>query len=76
MNIELTEKNKQELIKKGGTCFDMNTTDKEYKILCQKADIFLANHMKSQFTNLVNTNAIDNLTNEQLNQVANILGVK
>ena len=76
MTIELTEKNKQELIEKGGTCFDMDTTEQEYKILCQKADTFLANHMKNQFTNTVNTNAIDNLSDEQLNQVANILGVK
>ena len=76
MNIELTEKNKQELIKKGGTCFDMNTTDKEYKILCQKADTFLASYRVKQFTNAIDTNAINNLSSDQLNQVANILGVK
>lgn len=76
MTIELTEKNKQELIENGGTCFDMDTTEQEYKMLCQKADEFLANHMKNQFTASVNTNAIDNLSDEQLNQVADILGVK
>lgn len=75
MYKELTNKNKQELIEKGGTFFE-GANEQEYKILCQKADIFLANHMKSQFTNSVNTNAINNLSSDQLNQVANILGVK
>ena len=75
MTIELTEKNKRELIENGMTSFD-GATETEYQSLCKKADIFLANHMKGLFTNSVNTNAIDNLTNEQLNQVANILGVK
>tara|TARA_Y100000114_G_scaffold28338_1_gene24096 strand:+ start:872 stop:1105 length:234 start_codon:yes stop_codon:yes gene_type:complete len=77
MTIELTEKNKQELIQKGGTFFSMDITDKEYKTLCRKAEEFLANHIKSQFTNSINTNAINNLSNEQLNQVADILkGIK
>jgi len=42
MTIELTEKNKQELIQKGGTFFSMDITDKEYKTLCRKAEEFLA----------------------------------
>jgi hypothetical protein len=75
MTIELTDKNKRELIEKGGTFFE-GATETEYQSLCQKADIFLANHMKNQFTNSVNTNAINNLSDEQVNQVANILGVK
>ena len=75
MYTELTDKNKQELIENGMTSFD-GATETEYQSLCKKADIFLANHMKNLFTNSVNTNAIDNLSSEQLNQVANILGVK
>ena len=72
---ELTNKNKQELIEKGGTIFD-GANEEEYKILCQKADTFLATHRVNQFTNAIDTNAIDNLSSDQLNQVANILGVK
>ena len=75
MYTELTDKNKQELIENGITSFD-GATETEYQSLCKKADIFLANHMKVLFTNSVNTNAIDNLSSEQLNQVADILGVK
>jgi len=72
MYTELTDKNKQELIENGMTSFD-GATETEYQSLCQKADIFLANHMKGLFTNSVNTNAINNLSTEQLNQVADIL---
>ena len=73
MTIELTEKNKKELIQKGGTCFDMDTTEKEYKILCQKAQTFLASHNVNQFINAVDTDAINKLTSKQLDQVASIL---
>ena len=75
MYTELTGKNKRELIENGITSFDA-ATETEYQSLCKKADIFLANHMKGLVTNSVNTNAINNLSSEQLNQVANILGVK
>ncbi len=75
MTIELTEKNKQELIQRGGTFFE-GATEEEYKILCSKADTFLSNHAKNLFTNTVNTNGINNLSDEQVNQVADILGVK
>ena len=55
MTIELTNKNKQELIEKGGTFFD-GANEQEYKILCQKADTFLATHrlnkiLKNAFKN-------------------------
>ena len=77
MTIELTDKNKKELIEKGGTCFDLATTEEEYKILCQKADTFLASHNVNQFINAVDTNAINKLTSKQLDQVSSILeGVK
>lgn len=49
MKTELTDKNKKELIEKGGTCFDLATTEEEYKILCQKANTFLATHNVNQF---------------------------
>ena len=75
MNIELTEKNKKELIEKGGTFFE-GANKQEYKILCQKADTFLASYRVKQFTNAIDTNAINNLSSDQLNQVADILGVK
>ena len=75
MTIELTDKNKRELIEKGGTFFE-GATEEEFKILCSKARKFLDNHAKNLFTNTVDTNAINNLSNEQVNQVANILGVK
>ena len=51
----------------------MDTTEKEYKILCQKAQTFLASHNVNQFINAVNTDAINKLTSKQLDQVANIL---
>lgn len=75
MTIELTDKNKRELIEKGGTFFE-GSTKEEYKILCQKADTFLASYNLNQFTNAIDTNAIDNLSPEQLNKVADILGVR
>jgi len=75
MTIELTEKNKQELIEKGGTFFE-GATEEEFKILCSKADTFLSNHAKNLFTNAINVNAINTLSDEQVNQVADILGVK
>jgi|TARA_R110000868_G_C10314035_1_gene712428 hypothetical protein len=75
MYTELTNKNKQELIEKGGTFFE-GSNKQEYKILCQKADTFLASYRVKQFTNAIDTNAINNLSSDQLNQVANILGVK
>jgi hypothetical protein len=75
MYTELTNKNKQELIEKGGTFFE-GSNKQEYKILCQKANEFLANHVNGMFTNAIDTNAINNLSSDQLNQVANILGVK
>ena len=73
MTIELTEKNKKELIEKGGTFFDMDTTEEEYKILCQKADTFLASHNVNQFINAIDTDAVNKLTSKQLDQVASIL---
>jgi len=73
MTIELTEKNKKELIEKGGTFFDMDTTEEEYKILCQKADAFLASHSVNQFINAIDTDAVNKLTSKQLDQVASIL---
>ena len=75
MTIELTEKNKQELIEKGGTFFE-GATKEEYKILCQKADTFLASYNLNQSTNAIDTNAINNLSKDQLDKVADILGVK
>ncbi len=36
----------------------------------------LARRVNQKFIDAVDTNAIDNLSTEQLNQVANILGVK
>ena len=75
MYKELTNKNKLELIEKGGTFFK-GANKQEYKILCQKADTFLASYRVKQFTNAIDTNAINNLSSDQLNQVANILGVK
>ena len=75
MYKELTNKNKLELIEKGGTFFE-GANKQEYKTLCQKADTFLASYRVKQFTNAIDTNAINNLSSDQLNQVANILGVK
>mgnify|MGYP003654703822 FL=1 len=97
MSIELTEKNKQELIKKviednitvyhvedDGVIQEFITYKeaKEFVSYTQNPKSYIdnwnkANDLKAwQDGTLVNTNAIDKLSDEQVNQVADILGVK
>jgi len=97
MSIELTEKNKQELIKKviednitvyhvedDGVIQEFRTYKeaKEFVSYTQNTKSYIdnwnkANDLKAwQDGTLVNTNAIDKLSDEQVNQVADILGVK
>tara|TARA_R110000737_G_C14415547_1_gene456805 strand:- start:38 stop:331 length:294 start_codon:yes stop_codon:yes gene_type:complete len=97
MSIELTEKNKQELIKKviednitvyhvedDGVIQEFRTYKeaKEFVSYAQNPKSYIdnwnkANDLKAwQDGTLVNTNAIDKLSDEQVNQVADILGVK
>ena len=48
----------------------------DYEAQRQCIEKELARRVNQNFIDAVDTNAIDNLSSEQLNQVANILGVK
>lgn len=69
----------KQIVKALGTYELLNTEEENKRLYEARMELRFRenpNSINEMFSNAVDTNAIDNLSSEQLNQVANILGVK